>query len=159
FANEYIIEERLAEGGMGEVYAATHERTRRRCALKVMRSGLVHDPALRARFEQEAMVGSVIDSEHKVDVFAAGVDAATDIPWLARELLDGEPLTAYLRRHGPLPLAEAESVLEQLLHCLASAHAAGVVHRDIKPDNIFVAHTRRIGASSMIKVLDFGIAK
>lgn len=159
FANDFIVEGFLSEGGMSTLYVATQEATRKRCALKVMKAGSVRDPSLRSRFAQEAMVSSAIASEHKVEVLAAGVDTLTEMPWIAMELLDGETLTAFLQRHGRMSAAAVHGILEQLLHCLAAAHRVGVVHRDLKPDNVFVANAHRVGASSTIKVLDFGIAK
>jgi hypothetical protein len=134
FAGEYKILEPLAAGGMGAVYIAEQLSTGRRRALKVMRPELVANPELRKRFEQEARIGAKIDSEHVVEVHAAGIDPATGMPWLVMELLAGEDLAKTIERRGALPPNEARAVLEQLCHAIGAAHAAGIVHRDLKPE-------------------------
>lgn|GEM_PF-6926692 len=166
FAADYVVHRELARGGMGAVYAAQHQRTQNMCALKIIVEHKLTDDDSRQRFEQEAMVGSLIKSEHKVEVFAAGVDKPTDTPWIAMELLEGETLESYVRNYyfyapgdRPLPLERIHTIMEQLFHCIGAAHRAGVVHRDLKPANIFIARTNRVGSRFMVKVLDFGIAK
>jgi len=159
FAGEYRVERALSHGGMGHVHVATQLATGRQRALKVMRAELVEDPKLRKRFEQEARVGATIASDHVVEVVDAGVDAATGMPWLAMELLEGESLGELVARTGALPKADAGEVLGHVAHALAAAHKVGVVHRDLKPENVFVAKPRRASESRMVKVLDFGIAK
>ncbi len=159
FAGDYRVIQPLSEGGMGAVYVAEQISTGKQRALKLMLPQLVADPKLRARFEQEARIGSKIDSEHVVEVVAAGIDPQSGVPWLAMELLRGEDLATYMHNHGPMSARAMVEVLEQVCHAVGAAHAAGVVHRDLKPENIFVAQARRTGSSFMIKVLDFGIAK
>jgi serine/threonine protein kinase len=159
FANDFRILRELRKGGMGAVYVAEQLSTAQLRALKVMRPELVLNPKLRARFAQEARVGARIASEHVVSVLAAGIDEATGAPWLAMELLLGEDLAELVAKEGPLAPPVALPILEQVCHAVSAAHAAGVVHRDLKPENIFVAKARRLGAQSMVKVLDFGIAK
>jgi tRNA A-37 threonylcarbamoyl transferase component Bud32 len=159
FGGDYRVQRLLAQGGMGAVYAAEQISTGKARALKLMHPQLVANPELRRRFEQEARVGSRIDSDHVVEVQAAGVDAESGVPYLVMELLDGEDLAAHVRRRGPLSAAETSALVEQLAHALAAAHAAGVVHRDLKPENVFLARARQAGASVLVKVLDFGIAK
>jgi eukaryotic-like serine/threonine-protein kinase len=149
----------VRSGGMGAVYAALQLSTGKERAIKVMHPDLVADPRLRERFEQEARVGALIDSDHVVEVIAAGVDAGTGVPWIAMELLEGQDLADYVSDRGCLSLAETAEVLRQMCHALAAAHAAGVVHRDLKPDNVFVARVRSVSAPTSIKILDFGIAK
>jgi formylglycine-generating enzyme required for sulfatase activity len=124
-----------------------------------MHPQLVADPKLRKRFEQEARVGARIESEHVVQVLAAGIDAASGAPWLVMELLAGEDLSEYIERVGCLAPGEVRALFEQLCHAVGAAHAAGIVHRDLKPENIFLAAAKRVGAPYVIKVLDFGIAK
>src|SRR5277367_6803460 len=104
-----------------------------------MRAELVEDPRLRQRFEQEARVGASMASDHVVEVVDAGVDAATGMPWLAMELLEGESLGELVGRRGALPKEDAAEVLGHVAHALAAAHEVGVVHRDLKPENVFVA--------------------
>ncbi|HEX4512756.1 MAG TPA: serine/threonine-protein kinase, partial [Polyangiaceae bacterium] len=160
FAGDYKVVQLLSEGGMGSVYVAEQISTGKQRALKLMLPQLVADPRLRTRFEQEARIGSKIDSEHVVEVVAAGVDQAFGgVPWLAMELLRGETLAAYVARHGPLHPRAMLEIMEQVCHAIGAAHDAGVVHRDLKPENVFVAQARRTGSNYMIKVLDFGIAK
>jgi tRNA A-37 threonylcarbamoyl transferase component Bud32 len=159
FAQDYRVVAPLSAGAMGEVYVAEHRFTGQRCALKLMHPELVADPILRQRFEQEARIGSRIESDHVVHVIGAGVDGETGAPWLAMELLVGADLATVMERRGVLAAAEARAVLEDVCHALAAAHRAGVVHRDLKPANIFWADVKRTRVPFTVKVLDFGIAK
>jgi eukaryotic-like serine/threonine-protein kinase len=149
----------LAAGGMGEVYVAEQLSTGKRRALKIMHGGLVADAAQRTRFVHEARVGSAIASDHVVEVIGAGVDEATGLPWLAMELLDGEDLAAHVTRLGALAPEEVRRLFRQLCHAVGAAHTAGIVHRDLKPQNVFLAKARTLDAPTVVKVLDFGIAK
>jgi len=159
FANEYRILRPLASGGMGSVFVAEQMSTGKQRALKLMHAELAWDARLRERFVQEARVGAQIDSEHVVEVVGAGVDAASGMPWLAMELLDGVDLAALVGQRGALPPSEVREILGQLCHALAAAHRAGIVHRDLKPQNVFVARSRQQNVMLKVKVLDFGIAK
>jgi serine/threonine protein kinase len=154
----YRVVRPLSEGGMGAVFVAEHVTTKKPRAIKIMHGELLNDPSLRDRFVQEAQIGSRIDSEHVVEVVDAGFDERLRLPWIAMELLEGEPLLDRLER-GPIPAHEVFEILQQLCHALAAAHAVGIVHRDLKPENIFIARSRRVGAAFNVKVLDFGIAK
>lgn len=145
---------------MGAVYRVEQRSTGKQRALKVMHRDLVADDASQKRFIQEARIGSRIESEHIVEVVAAGVDEASQSPYLVMEMLDGEDLRAHLAARGPLPADHVLAIFEQLCHAMAAAHAAGVVHRDLKPENIFLAKSKRAGGAPFtVKVLDFGIAK
>ena len=144
---------------MGAVYVAEQASTGKRRAIKVMHPALVADPSLRERFVQEAKVGGLIASDHVVEVVGAGVDPTLGVPWIAMELLEGEDLGHYLPGRGPMSMDEALSVLRPLCHALAAAHAAGIVHRDVKPENVFLAATHSTTHPTIVKVLDFGIAK
>ncbi len=155
----FVVEELLGQGGMGAVYAATQQGTGQRRALKVMHPHLVRDAGARARFEREAQVAAKIASDHVVSVIAYGVDEAERIPYLAMELLDGEDLAHRVEARGPLALDEVKLLARQLGHAVAAAHAIGVVHRDLKPGNVFLARPRRAGEPFTVKVLDFGIAR
>jgi serine/threonine protein kinase len=158
-AKDFRIERVLGEGGMGAVYVTEQLSTGKARALKTMRPELVADKALRERFVQEARVGARIDSDHVVEVVAAGIDEERGIPWLAMELLKGATLLETVTREGPLEASRARHVLMQLGSALAAAHVAGVVHRDLKPENLFLTTTRRTDLPFVLKVLDFGIAK
>lgn len=155
---DYLVERRLSEGGMGAVYVAEQVSTGAKRALKVIRSELLSQPKLRARFAQEAKVTSRIASDHVVAVVAAGIDPALEAPWLAMELLTGQTLQTLVEGRGALPFELALEILRQLAHAVDAAHVAGVVHRDLKPDNIFLSESRRAATPFFVKVLDFGIA-
>ena len=156
---DFTIIRPLSSGGMGAVYVAEQASTGKLRAIKLMHKELVADPKQRERFEQEARVGARIPSDHVVQVIAAGVDPATSAPWMAMELLEGEDLAQHLERRGALPPGEVLAIFRQLCHALGAAHRAGVVHRDMKPENIFLARTRSAAEEVSVKVLDFGIAK
>lgn len=157
FAGRFRIQRVIGRGGMGAVYEVVDEPTGERQALKVLAPQLVSDPKHRARFAKEATISAEIQSSHIVRVLDAGVDDQTDTPWLSMELLRGDSLAAFVRAHGRLDDDRAADVLGQVAEALGAAHAAGVIHRDVKPDNIFVVRTPH-GALD-VKVLDFGIAK
>ncbi|MBS2017047.1 MAG: protein kinase [Deltaproteobacteria bacterium] len=160
FANDYRIERALAAGGMGAVWVALQLSTGRRRALKTMLPELARDEAARQRFVLEAKVGSQIDSEHLVEVLAAGIDEASGAPYIVMELLDGEDLATRLERDGPMSPSEARELFRQMCHALSAAHRIGVVHRDLKPENVFLARHKRVDEGTFdVKVLDFGIAK
>ena len=156
--NDYRIVQPLAAGGMGAVYVAEQLSTGKRRALKVMHRELASDADSQRRFLQEARVGSLIASEHIVEVQNAGIDASTGHPFLVMELLEGEDLQTRLAR-GPLSFEDTRVIVGQLCHALGAAHDANVVHRDLKPQNIFLSIRRSTGATLHVKVLDFGIAK
>ncbi|HTJ84722.1 MAG TPA: serine/threonine-protein kinase, partial [Polyangiaceae bacterium] len=159
FATDFRIVRPLSEGGMGSVYVVEQLSTGARRALKLMRKELVADASMQARFLQEARASARIASDHVVQVISAGVDGQTGMPWLAMELLVGEELDQRVKKRGPLSRADALEVVRQLAHALAAAHAVGLVHRDLKPNNLFLADARTAGASFSLKILDFGIAK
>ena len=159
FARDFIVRSIIAEGGMGAVYRAEQRGTGNTVALKIMLPGLLADPKSRERFEHEARVSGRIKSSHVVKVVAAGVDDATQTPWLAMEHLDGQSLAEFVRARGPMPLDVALTTLHQVGHALAAAHAVGVVHCDLKPENIFIATSQTVGVPFEAKVLDFGIAR
>jgi serine/threonine protein kinase len=139
-------------GGMGAVYAATH-RNGRRAALKVLHPQFALDPEVRKRFLREGYVANKID--HPGALAILDDDVAEDgAPFLVMELLEGESLSGWLRRAGgSLAPIEALAVAGQVLEVLALAHGHGIVHRDIKPGNIFVVQ------SGHAKLLDFGLAR
>src|SRR6185312_4556451 len=136
FGSGYQVVRRLKAGGMGAIYEVVHLVTRRRRALKVLLSSLVVDPVQRERFTREATITAEVKSEHLVEVFDAGIDAATGMPFLVMELLRGEDLGEVLARRGTLPAGEVVDLLGQAARAIDRMHAAGVVHRDLKPGNV-----------------------
>lgn len=157
FAGRYRVVRRIAQGGMGAVYEVVHLETARHRALKVMLPNLVESNELRERFRLEARVAAQIDSAYIVDVFDAGVDEATNVPFLVMELLRGEELGKRLKRVGRFNEEEAVGYLWQTALALDKTHRAHVVHRDLKPENLFLAEQE--GEPTRVKVLDFGVAK
>ena len=153
---KYKLERLLGAGGMGGVYAAWPLTGGTQVAIKVLS---VADPASReriaARFAREARAVSALSCPHIVTVMDAGSEGAR--PYLVMELLDGEDLGQRLRRDGYLPVDQALHVVAQVLVALGSAHEAGVVHRDLKPDNIFLSN--KDGDPLFTKLLDFGMSK
>ncbi|HET9950307.1 MAG TPA: serine/threonine-protein kinase [Candidatus Eisenbacteria bacterium] len=158
----YRLEERLGEGGMGEVWRAKHRMLARPAAIKLIRreligaSGAAGSGAAAERFEREAQVIASLRSPHTVNLFDFGV-AADGTFYYVMELLDGHDADSLVRRFGPLPAERVIHILRQICHSLSEAHGRGLVHRDIKPANVFVC---RYGEEhDFVKVLDFGLVK
>jgi eukaryotic-like serine/threonine-protein kinase len=149
----YRVEELLAVGGMSKVYRGTDTRLDRAVAIKVMDPRLAADPAFRNRFEREARAIASIDHPNVVDVYDQGEHGGPPDPlvFLVMELVPGGNLRDVLHQRGALPVDEAFAVLEPVLSGLASAHAKGLAHRDVKPENVLIS---RGGA---VKVADFGL--
>jgi serine/threonine-protein kinase len=143
----------LGEGGMGSVFEVEHLVTKHRRALKILRPELAQRPALRERFLREASAAGRIGSPHIVETFDTG-ELDSGEPYLLMELLQGRSLGAWLKSDGKLRLMVAVELAIQACEGLEAAHQAGIVHRDIKPDNLFVT-----GDPPFVKVLDFGISK
>src|SRR5262249_47253945 len=131
--------------------------TGRRVALKVITSDLSKHDQVMARFEREVRAAGTIESEHIVQVFDAGHDDASDRPYMVMEFLDGEDLQQVSRRLGAVPTDLVVRIVAQPCRGLAKAHARGIIHRDIKPGNLFLA--KRDNGDLLLKILDFGIAK
>ena len=149
----YRLEEKLGEGGMGEVWRARHRMLARPAAIKLIRTSVASEETAR-RFEREAQVIAGLRSPHTVDLFDFGI-AADGAFYYVMELLDGLDADSLLRRYGPLPAERAVHILRQVCHSLSEAQSRGLVHRDIKPANIFLC---RYGEEyDFVKVLDFGI--
>ncbi len=142
---------------MGAIYEVIHIETQRRRALKIMLPHVLRSVELRERFKREARVAAEVESEFIVDVFDAGVDDTTQMPFLVMELLRGEELGKRLKRVGRLPSGEALAYLYQTALALDKTHRASIVHRDLKPENIFLME--REDGPPRVKVLDFGVAK
>ncbi len=152
---KYRLVRLIGEGGMGSVYEARHEYLGSAVALKFLDPDLARRPGLVARFLQEARVSASIRNPHVVQV--SDVDQSSEgLPYLVMELLEGESLQRALSRTGRLPIPAALDIAAQILDGLDAAHNAHVVHRDLKPDNVFLVPTRQ---GALAKLLDFGIAK
>jgi hypothetical protein len=156
----YRLEERLGEGGMGEVWRASHRLLARPAAIKLIRSSLGNGNGtsvdMRRRFEREAQVIAQLRSPHTVTLFDFGVAEGGSF-YYVMELLDGIDTDTLVRRFGPIPAERVVHVVRQMCHSLSEAEWCGLVHRDIKPANIFLC---RYGEDhDFVKVLDFGLAK
>src|SRR5687768_4397036 len=154
-AGKYRIEERLNEGGMGTVYRATHVLMEKTVAIKVLRPSLAADEKIVARFSREARAASRISHPNALSVTDFGEDE-NGIVFLVMEFLSGKTLKQLIRDDGPLPLARVVEITRQIGDALNAAHCQGVVHRDLKSDNIMLVDTM---TGDHAKVLDFGIAK
>jgi len=152
---KYRIVRLIGDGGMGTVYEARHEFLESSVALKFLHADLAKRAGLGSRFLQEARVSAQIRSPHVTHV--TDVDQTADgSPYLVMELLHGEPLQQAMDRMGKLPPDQAVNFALQILSGLESAHAIGVVHRDLKPDNVFIVPA---SGGPLLKLIDFGIAK
>jgi serine/threonine-protein kinase len=152
----YRIMRLLGQGGMGTVYEASHIKAGKRVALKVMHRELAAYPELLARFRREAKVTSDLAHPHVVSVFGYGATPAGQ-PYLVMEFLEGEDLQTRLERVGPLPLETVVQIVNQVASALTEAHVAGVVHRDLKPHNVFLLRTP--DEALVAKIVDFGLSK
>jgi len=152
----YEVLEKLAEGGMGEVYRAQHVELGKPLAVKVMRPELSDDPEFVARFKREAISAGRIGQQNIIDVSDFGRTASGRF-YFVMEFLDGMTVTELLRSGDGLPVKRVVHLFTQVVRALAAAHSQGIVHRDLKPDNIMVL--QRPGQPDFVKVLDFGIAK
>jgi serine/threonine protein kinase len=153
---KYRLVRYLAAGGMGTVYEAQHTVLKRRVALKLLHPELATKRDSLARFEREAQAAGSVESENVAAALDFGI-AENGSPYLVLEYLAGESLRALLERCGRLPLARATDIVVQACRGVGAAHKAGIVHRDLNPQNIFVC--RRDEGTDLVKVLDFGIAK
>jgi eukaryotic-like serine/threonine-protein kinase len=156
----YHLEEKLGEGGMGEVWRAHHRMLARPAAIKLIRPSIatnahegISEPMVR-RFEREAQVIARLRSPHTVELFDFGI-AADGAFYYAMELLDGLDAESLLQRFGPMPVERVIYLLRQICHSLSEAQSCGLVHRDIKPANIFVCQYGE--EYDFVKVLDFGV--
>ena len=152
---QYRILRHIGSGGMAEVYEAEHVGLAKRVAVKVLRAELAQNPDIRRRFLHEGMVASRIRHPHVVDVTDVG--SSDSIAFLVMELLTGDSLETILESRGRLLIPQIIDLLLPILAALGEAHEQGVVHRDVKPDNILLARTRH--GRLIPKLVDFGISK
>ncbi len=150
-SDRYSLGERIGRGGVGEVYRGWQEALDRPVAIKVLRPELTRHPNVVARFEREARTTCRLHHPNVVTVFDVGVsdDGAR---FLVMELLEGETLASRLTRQGALPMEEALHIARQIIRGMGAGQGVGLVHRDLKPDNIFLL------AENHVKILDFGLA-
>lgn len=153
----YRILREIGSGGMGTVYEGENLRIRRRVAIKVMRANDEPSAELIARFEREAQIASQIPSDHITEVLDMG-ELTNGHHFIVMEFLAGESLSSRMDRTGRFDPKELVLLVRQVLAGLAAAHAAGVIHRDIKPDNVFILG-EKAGQNDFVKLLDFGVSK
>lgn len=153
-AGRYRLESRLGEGGMGVVYRARHVLIERVVALKLIRPDLRGETHLRAWMLREARAANRVDHAHIVDIHDVGETDEGEL-YLVMEYLIGNALSSQIAK-GPMPIPRVVDVLEQMCAALSRAHDLGVVHRDLKSDNIML--TNRGGRQDYVKILDFGLA-
>jgi serine/threonine protein kinase len=153
-AGKYKLVHQLGKGGMGAVWLAQHLTLHSPIAIKLIDPLIASHPEALARFMREARAAAALRSPHVVQILDHGVDNGT--PYIAMELLEGETLAARLRKVRRLSPEQTARILTHTARAVARAHEAGVVHRDLKPDNIFLIENEE---EELAKVLDFGIAK
>ncbi len=154
-AGKYRIDERLSEGGMGTVYRGTHVLMDKTVAVKVLRPSLAADEKIVARFSREARAASRINHPHALSVTDFG-ENEDGVVFLIMEYLSGQTLKQVIRNEGPMALSRVVEIIKQVGGALDDAHSQGVVHRDLKSDNIMLITAT---SADYAKVLDFGIAK
>jgi serine/threonine protein kinase len=154
-ADKYTIEELIGSGGMCDVYLATHTVMGKQVAVKVLKPALAADSTIAQRFEQEARAASRIHHPHAINVMDYGIGEG-NIPFIVMEFVRGLTLGELLRKEGAISVERAADILRQACGALDVAHSVGVVHRDIKPDNIIIAE---YDGADWVEVVDFGVAK
>ena len=155
-AGKYRVERVLGIGGMGVVVAATHVELDQKVAIKFVLPAAVNDEGLLERFLREARAAVRLKSEHVAKVLDVG-KMESGAPYMVMEYLEGCDLAQLLAKDGPLHVDTAADYIVQACEAVAEAHSQGIIHRDIKPQNLFL--TKRVGGSSLVKVLDFGVSK
>ena len=153
--HRYRVEELLGEGGMATVFRAEHLNIKRKVALKTLRPTRQTQAMIRERFTREAEVLGRLAHPNFVDVSDFG-ESARGLAYLVMELLNGHPLSSELREHGKLHPARALRILREICHGLRFAHEIGIIHRDIKPDNVVILDDE--SAPGFAKILDLGVA-
>jgi serine/threonine-protein kinase len=151
-AGRYSLERELGRGGMGVVYLAREVRLDRPVAIKLLPPAMAADPKLRERFLREARTAAKLSHPNVIPIHAVEEVEGGRFVFFAMAFVEGETLTERVRSRGPLPPSEAARVLRDVAWALAYAHGQGVIHRDVKPDNILLESTGRV------LVADFGIA-
>src|SRR5712692_6285932 len=148
----YTLEGEIGRGGMGVVYRARDERLQRRVAIKVLPPELAFQSDIRQRFTREAQTAAKLSHPHIVPIHSVG--EGQGLVYFVMGYVDGESVAARIKRRGQLPVEEVRRIMKETADALSAAHGLGVIHRDIKPDNILLEGTR-----GRVMVTDFGIAK
>ncbi|MGO8994708.1 MAG: protein kinase domain-containing protein [Polyangiaceae bacterium] len=154
-AERYRLERLLGEGGMGVVYAATHTKTRKIVALKILRPSLAEDKATKQRFLREARASCAVHHPNVVEIHDV-LELADGTAMMVMDMLEGESLASKLDREKKIAVKELTLLLLPVISAVGTAHEVGIVHRDLKPENIFLDKRR---GTIDVRVLDFGIAK
>jgi len=153
----YKIESLVGTGAMGMVYRGVHQMIGKTVAIKVLKADYADDPEMVQRLVREARTVNAIRHPAIVDIFGFGTLPRTEQPYIVMDLLEGDPLDEYIKSHAPMSLKASAPFLDELLSALSAAHAVGVIHRDLKPGNVFVES--KPDGQKGIKVIDFGLAK
>lgn len=149
--SRYALEQKIGEGGMATVYRGRDTRLNRPVAVKVLHSHYANDPDFLQRFQHEAQAAAILNHPNVINVYDVGQDGATH--YIVMEFVDGENLKTMINREAPLRIADAVAIAEEVAKGLEAAHRVGLIHRDIKPQNIIVTPDKRV------HIADFGIAK
>ena len=155
----YVVFDKLGQGGMGMVYKARHRRMNRIVALKVMSPLAMKSPDAVKRFHREVQAAAKLSHPNIVAAHDADVEAGSGIHFLVMEFVEGSDLASLVKKQGPFPLELALSCIIQAAQGLAYAHSEGVVHRDIKPANLLLAVPRARPDAAVVKILDMGLAR
>lgn len=147
----YVLLEKIGQGGMGAVYKAEHRRMQRTVAIKILPPAMMKDSTASTRFQREVVAAAKL--EHQNIVAAYDADQANGIHFLVMQYVEGSDLSALVKKNGPLPVAQAINSILQAARGLEFAHKKGVVHRDIKPANLL------LGTDGVLKILDMGLAR
>ena len=148
----YDILDLIGEGGMSESYRARDRETGRIVVLKLPYTNIIGDPATYSRYQREIEIGRKLVHPHIQQLLDTGHLEGSPAPYLVTEYVEGQPLRRYLEEHAPLPVDEAVELAHQLADALEACHARGIVHRDMKPENVLITPDHEL------KLLDFGIA-
>lgn len=154
---QYRVESLIGSGAMGMVYRGVHQVIGKAVAIKVLKLDYADDPEMVQRLVREARTVNAIRHPAIVDIFGFGTLPRSEQPYIVMDLLEGDPLDAYLKTHAPMKARDVIPMLDELLSALSAAHAVGVIHRDLKPGNVFVE--AKPDGQKGIKVIDFGLAK
>lgn len=155
--DSYKIESQVGSGAMGVVYRGVHTVIGKAAAIKVLKADYADDPEMVQRLIREARTVNAIRHPAIVDIFGFGTLPRTGQPYIVMDLLEGQPLDQFIAEHGPVSAKETYPLIDELLGALAAAHQVGVIHRDLKPGNVFVED--KPDGKRAIKVIDFGLAR
>ena len=154
----YHATEKLGQGGMADVYSARHDMTNGEAAVKILNRTMSALPDIVKRFEQEAKAAAAVKHPGIIEIYDAGY-TADGRAYIVMERLDGETLSARLRRLNVLTINAASTLMRQIAGVMHAAHSKGIVHRDLKPSNLYMVPDPDVPGGERVKVLDFGLAK